>query len=143
MSMIEAIRNFLCGCPLLKDGKMNVDFLGEAPVEYVVKPGVQPMEPVRRYADGGALWEYKFSFGSREAFGAQVRTNLENSGFYEEFAAWVKGESDAGRLPFLGGGLSPQELRVQAAGFVYGANADTANYQIECSLIYYEGGKNR
>lgn len=36
VNTMEAIRDFILGCPYLKDGYLQVDFLGDKPMEYTL-----------------------------------------------------------------------------------------------------------
>lgn len=137
MSIIESIRTFICGCPLLKDGAIGIDFLGNAPTEYTID-GVPTSSIIKRYADGGALKQYTFYFGSREYYGTDVIKNIENSSFYEKFAAWLKEKSDRHELPELEGGKIPQAVEALSTGYMFDGGAGDARYQIQCRLIYYE-----
>lgn len=138
MSIIKSIRDCLCGCPYLKGGKLNVDYLGAEPTEYVVE-SVPCSDVIKRYTDGGTLRQYLFIFGSREYFSGAVLKQLENSGFYEDFARWIERQSETGILPRLPDGLSAQGIEVTSTGYMLDATEKNARYQIQCRLIYYEG----
>lgn len=137
MSMIQAIRDYLCTCPHLKDGKMNVDYLGAEPTEYVVE-SVPSSGIIKRYTDGGTLRQYLFIFGSREYFSDKVLKQLSNSGFYEDFARWIETQSDAGNLPKLPEGMSAQRMEVVSTAYMLDATEKNARYQIQCRFVYYE-----
>lgn len=139
MTIIESIRNYICTCPLLKDGKLSVDILGADPIEYVVE-SVPTTEIVKEYADGGKLKQYLFIFGSREYIDGTVRRSLENSGFYEDFAKWVETQNESGILPELSDEKVAQRIEVLSTGYLYYGDTDNARYQIQCRLVYYEGG---
>ncbi len=50
-NLISNIRKYIIGCPLLQDGRVNVDYIGEEMV-YSVDP--LPCDPIiQRYTDGG------------------------------------------------------------------------------------------
>lgn len=139
MSIIESIRSYLCGCPHLKDGKLNVDYLGAEPTEYVVE-SIPSSGVLKEYTDGGKLRQYLFVFGSREYYSGEVCKQLENSGFYEDFASWIEAQNEAGNLPELSGGRQAQKIEVVSTGYMLDATEKNARYQIQCRLIYYEGG---
>ena len=80
VNTMEAIRDFILGCPYLKDGYLQVDFLGDKPVEYTLDTSPEG-GALRRYADGSSLCEFVFVFASREHYGADVAAALENCGF--------------------------------------------------------------
>ncbi len=137
MTIIESIRDFIAGCPILRDGLLNVEYLGHKPTEYVIE--AVPTSPVvKQYADGGALKEYLFLFASREYFGADTLQNLENSGFYEKFAEWIAAQNKVRRFPVLPEGKSAQALQVMSTGYLFDASEENARYQIQLRLLYYE-----
>ena len=139
MSIIESIRNFICGCPYLKEGRLNVDYLGADPTKYTVD-SVPSSGILKEYTDGGKLRQYLFVFASREYYSDKVREQLENSGFYEDFARWIEQQNEAGHLPELSDGMVPQRIEVVSTGYLMDATEKNARYQIQCRLIYYEGG---
>ena len=136
-SIIKSVRDFFLSCPLLKDGKLNVDYLGAEPTEYVIE-GTPVADIARQYTDGASLRRYHFIFGSREYYGSELQTNLENNGFYEQLAEWIEGESRAGNLPRLGNGKAAQRLEVLSTGYLFDANGKDARYQIQCALLYFQ-----
>ena len=130
VNTMEAIRDFILGCPYLKDGYLQVDFLGDKPVEYTLDTSPEG-GALRRYADGSSLCEFVFVFASREHYGADVVAALENCGFYERFAAWLDEH-----LPLLGEGRRAQKIEAVNAGCLKDANLGGARYEIKCRLVY-------
>lgn len=137
MSIIESIRTFICTFPLLKDGVINVDFLGAKPTEYTVD-GIPSSNTIKKYADGGRLKQYTFYFASREYYGEDVLSNIANSSFYEDFGAWLTSQSKAGTLPVLTDGKEAQTIEALSTGYMFDGTAGNARYQIQCRLVYYE-----
>ena len=114
MSIIESVRDFISGCPLLKNGiLLNVDRLGDSEIEYTIDSDIT--DPIlRRYTDGSSLRQFNFVFASREKYGADTLQNIANSGFYEDFADWIETQSNAGNLPILDKYRTPQYIEVQS-----------------------------
>lgn len=138
MSIAKTLRGYFARCPLLKDGVFNFDYLGVEPVEYTIE--TVPTEPVfKRYVDGSSVRQYPFVFASREAFGANVWSNLDTSQFYEDLATWVETQSNLRNLPEFGDGLRESlSLEVTSSGYVFQEDADNARYQIQLVLKYYQ-----
>lgn len=136
--MIEKIREYFLGCPLIdEESQINVDYLGIEAVEYTIDS--VPADPIlKQYVDGGALKQFVFVFGSREYYNAQVTQNIANSGFYQEFSEWVNNENKQGNLPDLSGGKEPIKIEVISQGYLFDASEDNARYQIQLRLTYYE-----
>ena len=135
-SIIQELRNYFCDCPLLKQGKIGVDYLGAVATEYSINP--EPCTPViKQYTDGDTLRQYQFSFMSVEYYSSDAIENIENSGFYEKFAEWIEQQDDLGNLPEIPG---IQSLEVLSSAYLFTADAKTARYMIQCRITYLNKG---
>ncbi len=140
MSLIQAIYDFMQGCPLLDgDGKVRVNFLGEEPIEYVIEE--VPAEPiVKRFLDGSSVRQMLFIFGSREDYDKNAVQNMISSSFYERLSEWLEKQTHNGDLPILPESMEAQSI--EAVTTAYAIEADelgkTARYQIQCKLTYYK-----
>lgn len=140
MSLIQAVYDFIKGCPLLdEDGKVRVNFLGEEPVEYVIEE--VPAEPiVKRFIGGSSIRQMLFIFGSREDYDKNAVQNMISSSFYEWLSEWLEEQTQNGNLPVLPEGMESQTI--EAVTTAYALEADelgkTARYQIQCKLTYYK-----
>lgn len=133
-NLIDSIRTFISSCPFMQDWRVNVDYLGDA-MEYSIDP--LPCDPIiQRYTDGAAKKQYQFAFTSKEEYDQDARINIENSGFYEQFAEWLESRSFAGELPDLETGKSPVRIETMNSGYLYDVDGENARYRIECRLIY-------
>lgn len=131
-SIIEALREYFCQCPLLKEGKIGVDYLGALATEYSVNPeACTPI--VKQYTDGGSLRQYQFSFMSVEYYSSDALLNIENSGFYEAFADWVEQQDNNAVLPTVDG---IQSIEVLSSAYLFAADEKTARYLIQCRITY-------
>lgn len=137
MRLIESIRNYIISCPYLSDSRVNIDWQGAEPTEYSIDG--TPVDPiVKRYVDGGTERQFNFVFSSVERYGQDVLNNIRNSGFYEDFAAWVEEQNRNGNLPILGDGLIPKKVEVLTTGCLFDNSPDKGWYQIQCRLLYYK-----
>ncbi len=138
MKIIESIRNFIAGCPLLKDNTiLCVDRLGDTEIEYTIDSEIT--EPIlRKYVDGSSLRQFNFVFASREKYGSDTLQNIANSGFYEDFADWIESQSNSGNLPELDEYRTPQYIEVLSSGYVFDTTDSTARYQIPLRFVYYQ-----
>lgn len=136
--IIDKIREYMLVCPLLDEfGKINIDYLGVKPTEYTIDS--QPTtEVIKNYVDGGKLKQYVFVFGSREYYGPDELQNIENSGFYERLSRWFEEQTNIGNLPDLGEGKDSIKIESLTSGYLLSANEDSARYQIQARLVYYE-----
>lgn len=136
-SIIEGITNFFLQCPLLKDGAFRVDALGDKGVQYTIETGIfTPV--VRTYVNGDTERIYQFNFGSREFYSLDRLQNIENSAFYERFAAWVEEQDWNENYPEMPEKCYPRALTVLSPGYLYDGSMKTARYQIQLQLEYYK-----
>ena len=133
-TIIEAIRGYFLPCELLKNGKINVDFLGDKP-EYSIDP--LPSDPlIKRYVDGGSVRQYQFAFTSKEYFDGDARTGMEHSGFYQNLADWIEANNKKGVIPNLKGKLTSLYIEIMTSGYLFDMDPEYGRYQIQCRLIY-------
>lgn len=142
MTVIEAVRDWLGDCPLLAEGKLNVDFLPAEAATYSVD--VTPVPPVvKNYIDGSSLRQFAFVFATRTYYGSMTRQQLDNLCFFEDFSEWVEEKNRERDLPQLGDGRTGQKIEVTTSGYVFAPDTDTARYQIQCRLTYIQERKFR
>lgn len=135
MSITEAVRQFVRTYPPLTDNRIYVDCLPDEVGSYSI--GVTPCkEWVKRYVDGSGTKQFLFVLTSREAFGEQVRQQLDNLGFYEDFSHWLDRQTAARTLPELGPGRTPLAVEATTSGYAFIPGTETARYQIQCRLTY-------
>lgn len=131
-SIIAALRTYFCECPLLKKGRIGVDYLGALATEYSINP--EACTPIiKQYTDGSTLRQYQFSFMSVEYYSADAVENIENSGFYEAFADWMEQQDMKGDLPDVPG---IQSMEVLSSAYLFAADEQTARYLIQCRITY-------
>lgn len=139
--IIDSLREYIKTCPYLDEFSkgINVDYLAEDSTTYSIEE--VPCEPIiKRYINGDTKRQYDFIFCSREVYGADVLQNIENCGFYEDFANWIECQSNIGILPELSGNKESSEIKVTTTGYTFQTDVDKARYQIQLKLIYFQKG---
>ena len=133
--MIDKLRNYFFELGIIDgNSNINVDFLSNEPIQYVIEP--IPVEPIiKAYKDGGSLRQFVFQFGSREYFGADVVQNMANTEFYEEFSALIEDNNRKGVLPKIDG---IQSIECLNNGTINEDNTDNAKYVIQMRITYYK-----
>ena len=138
--IIEALYNYFGKCPLLSDRTLRVDFLGaDIDKEYTIDS--IPCNPVlKRYLDGTEKRQYLFTIGSRAFYTPDVLIALDNSGVFEDLAAWIKKHNRLGISPELPSGCTAQNIEALSTVYVLESDAasSAARYQIQCKLIYLQ-----
>ncbi len=99
---MELIKEFIETCPLLKGGKINVDYLKDEPQSYSIDQ--TPVNPiVKTFADGGAMKQIAFDFSVTAPISSKSIVNLANSKFCEDFQKWIKEQNQMRNLPEISG----------------------------------------
>lgn len=133
--MISKIRQYFFDLGIIdENSNINVDFLSNEPIQYVIEP--IPVEPIiKPYKDGGSLRQFVFQFGSREYYGADVIQNMANTEFYEDFSALIEDNNRKGVLPKIDG---IQSIECLSNGTINEDNTDNAKYVIQMRITYYK-----
>lgn len=133
--MIDKLRTYFFELGIIdENSNINVDFLSNEPIQYVIEP--IPVEPIiKPYKDGGSLRQFVFQFGSREYFGADVVQNMANTEFYEDFSALIEDNNRKGVLPNIDG---IQSIECLSNGTINEDNTDNAKYVIQMRITYYK-----
>ena len=79
-----------------------------------------------------------FTFAARLSYSDEVRNNIDNSGFFEDFEEWLEKCTETDNLPELREGLMPLKIEAISSGYLFDISGDLKNsrYQIQCRLIY-------
>lgn len=133
--MIDKLRNYFFKLGIIDgNSNINVDFLSNEPIQYVIEP--IPVEPIiKAYKDGGSLRQFVFQFGSREYYGTDVIQNMKNTEFYEEFSALIEDNNKKGVLPEIDG---IQSIECLSNGTINEDNTNNAKYIIQMRIVYYK-----
>lgn len=132
--MIVEIRDFLQTLTVVDSfAKINVNYLGEKPTEYVIEP-IPAEKIIKKYADGSRLCQYVFQFASREYYSSDVVENMQNTDFYDDFTKAIENSNRIGLLPDIEGIQSIECLNVATLQDV---GTDTAKYAIQMRITYF------
>lgn len=139
--IIDSIRNYMRNLNCLDTFnnaiRVNVNYLEPNADTYSIEE--VPVEPiVKKYINGDSIRQYAFIFTSREPYGADVLTNIDNSGFYEKLADEIEKNNYNEIFPLLDDGLEPLEIKVTSTGYAFAVTEDTAQYQINLRLKYFK-----
>jgi hypothetical protein len=136
MSVLSAIQEFIKGCSELdSDSPVWVNYLGESPVGYSIVP-LPGDKIVEEYITGKTSRVYPFAFQSMESTLDQLaRTNVHE--FYEDFAEWIRTQSEQGVFPEMDAGQTPFKIEAIGSGFLVAqGDSQTGVFQIQCQLLY-------
>ena len=128
-SKIEYIKDFIEKCPLLKNGKVNVDYIKDNPQSYSVDE--TPAETIlNKFTDGGTRRQIQFDFSIRA--NSNILENIKNSKFCDDFLDWLEEQDQKGNLPNIDGA---EEIKGNR-GTILQTTETTAIYVIPLQFIY-------
>ncbi len=132
----EATKKYIETCPLIKKSRINVNYLGEKPVQYSIDN--VPAKPiVKKYTDGGTLRQFLFVFASREAYDENTLENMDVAKFFEEFENWIE-EQDRNKVFPVTEDPKVKVTRIETttSGYLFDSDTKTARFQIQCKITY-------
>ena len=140
MSMIEAVRKYLEQCPVFHGGKLNVDWLPQDATTYSVD--VVPAAPViKKYLDGSSKRQFLFCLATRAYYGEHIRQQMDNLCLFEQFSEWIDQQNRNHVYPDFGIDKRAQKLEITTSGYIFAPDTDTARYQVQCKLFYFQKGE--
>ena len=141
MSISQGLHDYFRACPLIdRKNRLNFNSLGAKPTEYSIDDEGPENPVIKTYVDGGSLRFRTFSLATRAVYGEDERVNISNSGTYEQLRAWVEEQNRLRRFPQMDEGQMPHRLEALTDGYLYTTDTNTARYQIQLRLTYYQKG---
>ena len=133
---LAAVRGWLReACPLIdKQGRFNASYLGARPTEYAL---ALAGESHRQDVCGGDILTLNLVFLARLPFGEALGQNLAAADFFAALSGWLRTAERAHAYPALPG-YAASRLTVSNAGLVLDADAASARYQLQFTLIFEE-----
>lgn len=140
--IIDGLRAYIRKCPALRKynnavAKVNVDYLADTPTTYSIEE-VPTDITIQKYVDGSSKRQFVFVFASREDYSEDVIDNINNSGFYEDFANWLEKQTDNEIFPVIGDDKEVLKIEALTNGYAFKTDVKTARYQIQCRLVYIQ-----
>ena len=131
-SKLDYIKEFIETCPLLKNGKVNVDYIKDEPQSYSIDE-TPSTTVIKEYKDGGTQNQITFDFSIQANF--SVLENIKNSKFCEDFTNWIKEENKKENLPNID---SICWIKCTGRGTILQTTETTAIYVIPMQVVYDE-----
>lgn len=131
-SKIELIKEFIETCPLLKNGKVNVDYIKDKPQSYSIDE-TPATTILTQFADGGRRNQILFDFSVQANF--SILENIKNSKFCDDFTSWIYEQNKNNNLPKIDGICW---IKCLGRGTILQTTETTAIYVIPMQVAYDE-----
>jgi len=134
-SKMQLIKEFIEECPLLNNGKIDVDYLKDDIDSYSIDR--TPIQPeVSNFTDGkGGKRQIAFDFSVTAPLSSKAIDNLENSKFCEDFMKWIEVQNRLKNFPKIENAFS---IKCTSPGYILQKTETTAIYIIQMNFTYYE-----
>ena len=84
----------------------------------------------------GGDYQLLFTFESKLYWNEDIKNNIDNSKFFENFKNWLEKNNKNKVYPKGIDGI--YEIGATTNGYIYATNANEAIYRIQCYLKYYK-----
>lgn len=140
-TIVNAIREYILTCPFINElAKVNIGYLPKESLSYSIEeiPSQSKGNITKQFLNGGTERQFLFVFACMFPYNEEIVTNIENSGFFEEFQEWIEKNNNLGVLPDLRVGLTATNIETQTTGYLFYTpeSGGVARYQIQCRLLY-------
>lgn len=129
-SKIQLIKEFIETCPLLKNGKVNVDYIKDEAGSYSIDE-TPATTILTQFADGRTRNQIVFDFSIQASFSALE--NIKNSKFCDDFTEWIKEQDNNGNVPKIDGICW---IKCLGRGTILQTTDSTAIYVISMQVVY-------
>lgn len=136
--MIEETAKYLSQCPYLADAGIKVNYLEGRPTAVALR--MKTTDPVvKRYTDGGGVFEARFDLAIRQEYSGADKYNRAAAKRCESIEQWIEQQNQTGNLPDLGQGTTTLSLTVEKSFDAKPSGSVDARFEAELRLVYLKG----
>ena len=136
-AIIDKVREYIATCPYLKEyAELNIEYLIDKVNTYSINENAG-YDPVLNQFLSGSERQFMFSFDSKLIWNEDIKNNIDNSKFFEDFRNWIETNNKSKIFPKLPGIYKIEAL---TNGYILATNANEAIYRIQCKLEYFKEG---
>lgn len=140
MNTVENIRLWFLSCPTVSEIlKFGTDYIGENATEcsiYSMPTSLSYTEDVLGNITYNSRQKLNFIFALRAPYGDDVEQNLDNLKFFSDVQEWMYEQNTIKNFPEIAEG-EVVSIMPDKTQFVATASADSAMYQMQCTLNYW------
>ena len=136
-AIIDKVREYMATCPYLKEyAELNIEYLIDKVNTYSINENAG-YDPVLNQFLSGSERQFMFSFDSKLIWNEDIKNNIDNSKFFEDFRNWIETNNKSKIFPEVPGIYKIEAL---TNGYILATNANEAIYRIQCKLEYFKEG---
>lgn len=135
----QRLRAWLQACPAIAQAQyFGADYIGENATEYAVFSTPSMLRYRENILGKRVLLpsqEQNFVFAAKVPYGSDVQQNLENLGFFQDVAAWIREQNATGNFPEWDDGAITA-IECTNTGSPVQTGTDAARYQFQIRVTY-------
>lgn len=136
-AIIDKVREYIATCPYLKEyAELNIEYLIDKVNTYSINENAG-YDPILNQFLSGSERQFMFSFDSKLIWNEDIKNNIDNSKFFEDFRNWIETNNKNKIFPEVSGVYKIEAL---TNGYILATNANEAIYRIQCKLEYFKEG---
>ena len=136
-AIIDKVREYIATCPYLKEyAELNIEYLIDKVNTYSINENAG-YDPILNQFLSGSERQFMFSFDSKLIWNEDIKNNIDNSKFFEDFRNWIETNNKSKIFPEVPGIYKIEAL---TNGYILATNANEAIYRIQCKLEYFMEG---
>ena len=136
-AIIDEVRDYIAKCPYLKEySELNVEYLVDKVNSYSINENAG-YDPIINQFLWGTEKQFMFTFDSKLYWNEDIKNNIDNSKFFENFRSWLEENNKKKQFPNVKGIYKVEAL---TNGYIFATNANEAIYRIQCKLEYFRRG---
>ena len=136
-AIIDKVREYIATCPYLKEyAELNIEYLIDKVNTYSINENAG-YDPILNQFLSGSERQFMFSFDSKLIWNEDIKNNIDNSKFFEDFRNWIETNNKNKIFPKVPGIYKIEAL---TNGYILATNANEAIYRIQCRLEYFKEG---
>jgi len=134
-AMIDKLREYIAKCPYLKEyAELNIEYLTDKVNTYSINENAG-YDPILNKFICGSERQFLFTFYSKLYWNEDIKNNIDNSKFFEDFRNWLEINNKNKIFPEIDGIYS---IGATTNGYIFATNANEAIYRIQCFLNYFK-----
>ena len=136
-AIIDKVREYIATCPYLKEyAELNIEYLIDKVNTYSINENAG-YDPILHQFLSGSERQFMFSFDSKLIWNEDIKNNIDNSKFFEDFRNWIETNNKNKKFPEVPG---IYKIKALTNGYILTTNANEAIYRIQCKLEYFKEG---
>lgn len=136
--MIGAMRTYLNDCPCFETLKsMGVDFLSnDANIASIDRTPIKPL--IKPYINGNKLKQISFTLRVKFNHSEEIKQQIENSDFLEEFEDWLDEQNDINNYPKFKNNKRVRDIYISSSNYLVMIDPTLrkAVYQVQIIVEY-------